>query len=426
VDWDRGDGATLTLQGDVYDAALGSFVRPEFALGEIPGPDVPGEIDIGGFNTLARWDRDLDSGSHVQVQAYLDHTSRDIPGTFGERRSTFDFDFQHDIAPAGRHRVIWGGGLRVTSDDLDNTTFASFLPEERTDETFSLFVQDDITLADDVVLTAGTKVERNDYTGWELQPNVRLSWLVSDTQFLWGAVSRAVRIPARLNTDLELLAPIPLPGVPVPVYFNAVGSDRFESEELVATELGWRARVGENLSLDVSLFHHDYDRLQTQEVGTILPVGDPVQYLLLPATLANGMHGESFGATAVVNWQALDFWRLQFQYARLDMDLELDPGSTDRGALGIAGNSPEHQAAVHSYLELPRDFDLFTSLRYVDELPRLGVPHRTAVDVSLGWRPAEHSRISLTVRNLNEDEHLEFGGSNMIERSGWLRVAWAW
>src|SRR5690606_29966118 len=144
-----------------------------------------------------------------------------------------------------------------------------FVPGERTDETASLFLQDDITLADRVVLTAGTKLEHNDYTGWEVQPNVRLGWLVSDTQFLWGAVSRAVRIPARLNTDLELLAPIPLPGLPVPVYFNAVGSDEFQSEELVATELGWRAGVGENLSLDFALFHHDYDRLQTQEVGAV-------------------------------------------------------------------------------------------------------------------------------------------------------------
>ncbi len=426
VDWDRGGGSTLTLQGDAYHAALGSLVRPEFALGELPGPDVPGEVDIGGFNALARWDRDLDSGSHVQVQAYLDHTSRDIPGSFGERRSTFDFDFQHDIAPAGRHRLIWGGGLRVTSDDLESTTFASFVPGERTDETASLFLQDDITLADRVVLTAGTKLEHNDYTGWEVQPNVRLGWLVSDTQFLWGAVSRAVRIPARLNTDLELLAPIPLPGLPVPVYFNAVGSDEFQSEELVATELGWRAGVGENLSLDFALFHHDYDRLQTQEVGAVAPVGDPVQYLLIPATLANGMGGESFGATAIVNWQAFDFWRLQFQYAWLDMDLELDPGSTGTGALDVAGNSPEHRAAMHSYLELPRAFDLFTSLRYVDELPSLGVPDRTAVDVSLGWRPSGDWRISLTVRNLNQDEHLEFGAANLIERSGWLRVARSW
>jgi iron complex outermembrane receptor protein len=279
-------------------------------------------------------------------------------------------------------------------------------------------------LQEDVVLTVGAKIEHNAYTDYEWQPNVRLTWLLDGGQSLWAAVSRAVRIPARLNSDLVLFAPVAVPGVPVPLYFNAVGSSDFAAEELIATELGYRVGYGEDMSLDLSLYYHDYDDLQTREVGAITPVGDPPQYLLLPASLENGMGGHSYGGTMVANWQPLDTWRLQFQYAYLNMVLTLDPDSTDTGALNVAGNSPEHQATLHSYLDLPRGFELFTSIPYVDDLPNLGVPDRTALDLSLGWQATESLRTSLTVRNLNDDEHLEFGGGNMIERSAWLRAVW--
>jgi outer membrane receptor protein involved in Fe transport len=136
------------------------------------------------------------------------------------------------------------------------------------------------------------------------------------------------------------------------------------------------------------------------------------------------MKGETFGGTLVANWQPVSNWRLQFQYAYIDFDLELKAGAEDTGALAIAGNSPAHQAAVHSYLELPANFDLYTGVRYVDELPALAVPDRTAVDVSLGWRPIERLRASLTVRDINDDAHLEFGGGNLIERSAYLKAVW--
>ena len=427
TDWERSGSGTVTLQGDAYDAKLGAMVRPEFTVGTLPGPDQPGHVDIDGFNVLARWLDELDHAAHLQLQAYLDHTSRHIPGIFGEDRDTFDIAFQHDLAPAGRHHVIWGGGFRLTSDELDNTTFASFIPDERTDRTFNLFVQDEIRLwSEDAILTAGTKIERNDYTGWEFQPNLRLQWAAGDRQFLWGAVSRAVRIPARLNADLVLLAPIPLPDAPVPFYVNVLGSDDFRSEELLATEIGYRWEYGEDLSFDVSLFRHDYDNLQTQETADPSPVlvPEPVPHLRLITTLDNKMQGDTYGGTVVANWQPVDYWRLQFQYAYLGFDLGLEADSNNADALSIAGNSPEHQAAVISWLELPRNFDLFTALHYVDELPSLGVPDRTAVDLSLGWEPREELRLSLTVRDLADDEHLEFGGSNLIERSAWLRVVW--
>ena len=424
MDWERDDSSRITIQGDIYDAKLGALLRGDFTLGTLPGPDLPGDVDIAGHNLLARWGRQLAVDENIQLQAYYDHTSRDIPGSFNEKRDTLDIDFQHNFTAADRHNIVWGAGFRLTSDEIDNTLFASFVPDERTDRTFSLFIEDEIRLFDNLFLTVGTKVENNDYTDFEFQPNVRAAFALDERQTVWAAVSRAVRIPARLNTDLELTAPFSIPGIPVPLYVNVVGTDDYRSEELVATEAGYRVALAPGLSLDLAMYYNEYDDLQTQEPAGIAAVGDPPEYLLLSATLANGMKGETFGGTLVANWQPVSNWRLQFQYAYIDFDLELKAGAEDTGALSIAGNSPAHQAAVHSYLELPANFNLYTGIRYVDELPALAVPDRTAVDVSLGWRPIERLRASLTVRDVNDDAHLEFGGGNLIERSAYLKAVW--
>ena len=423
TDWDRDPGTRVTLQGDVYDGELGAMLNGDFTLGTLPGPPTPGNVEISGHNLLARWNRQLAGGGDMRLQAYYDHTTRNTPGSFNEDRETLDLDFQHHFSPSKRHDIVWGAGFRWTSDQLDNTLFASFMPDERTDRTFSLFLQDEISLWNDrAFLILGAKVEKNDYTNFEVQPNVRASWKITDDHMMWAAVSRAVRIPARLDADLELTAPVDIPGLGFPLYVLVSGDDDYESEELVATELGYRAGLRQNLSLDLSLYYNRYDRLQTQEPGEITFVGDPPDYVTIAANLENGMKGDTYGGSLVANWQPTPYWKLQFQYAYLRMDMELKEGALDQGALAIEGNSPRQQAAVHSYLELPYDFDVYAGIRYTDELPSLAVPDYTSVDVSLGWRASERLRTSLTIRNLNNDTHLEFGGGNLIERSVRLKA----
>lgn len=90
----------------------------------------------------------------------------------------------------------------------------------------------------------------------------------------------------------------------------------------------------------------------------------------------------------------------------------------------VAGNSPRQQAALYSYAELPWNLELFAGIRYIDSLERFNLPERTTVDLSLGWRPRENLRLSLTARDVNDATHLEFGGSNLIERSVYLQATW--
>jgi len=426
LDWEVGEEDALTLQGDVYGADESALLRGEFTLGTLPEENVPGTIDIAGHNVLARWGRTLDRGGNFQLQLYYDRTERDIPGTYDESRDTFDVDFQHRIGLYGRHDLIWGAGLRTSSDTIANTTFATFDPASRKDRTYSLFVQDEINLNDrKVFLTLGSKIERNDYSGFEHQPSVRLTWLVTERQTFWAAASRAVRIPARLNEDLELYAPIPLPGFDLPVYANVEGTDAFSPEELLAREAGYRVRLRDDLSIDLVLYHHEYDKLLTNEVlGPLQTIAGPPDYVVIPIALGNGLRGDTYGGTVAADWEALERWRLRFQYSRIDFDLDLRAGSADTNALNVAGNSPEQQTAAYSFLELPRNVTLFTGIRYVADLPNQNVPSYVSVDANVLWRVNARLAASLGLHNLNDEQHAEFGEGHEIERSAFAKVDW--
>jgi iron complex outermembrane receptor protein len=55
-----------------------------------------------------------------------------------------------------------------------------------------------------VFVTLGAKVERNDFSGLELQPTGRVRFKINAKHSLWAAVSRAVRMPTRFDTDLRI------------------------------------------------------------------------------------------------------------------------------------------------------------------------------------------------------------------------------
>ncbi|MEI2782511.1 MAG: TonB-dependent receptor [Candidatus Competibacter sp.] len=161
-----------------------------------------------------------------------------------------------------RNALIWGLGYRHYRDDYRQTTLASMNPSQLDYGLFSAFVQDQISLVPrELELTLGARLERNDFTGWEFQPNARLLWTPHPRHRLWGAVSRAVRTPSRAEDGMTLdLVTYRAPPLNFPVLLVLRGDAAFDSETLTAYELGYRVLPSERLSLDFTAFYNDYDR----------------------------------------------------------------------------------------------------------------------------------------------------------------------
>lgn len=398
TDWRKG-GVGFTLQGDAYDGeseegAVGRFIIPP--------------IKVSGANLLGRWTRQMQDGSDIRVQAYFDHTKRDDPLFYRPESDIFDIDVQYGM-PLGRHRVIAGVGYRYARDDVGpGLVFSAFVPPGRQQDWLNLFVQDEIELSPTVKLTAGIKLERNDYTGWEYLPSARTLWRLSEAHTLWAAASRAVRAPSRFDRDV-----VNPPRPP----FAVQGGPNFVSEVAKVFEIGYRFQPANSLYVSVTAFRHVWDRLRSA-------TGPP-----LPIFLENKIEGFVNGVEGWATYQPLQAWRLSGGFVTLHEHLRKRPESGDR--LGpnnpTLANDPDHQWMLRSSFDLTHRHELDIMMRHVSSLPLQDVPAYTAVDARFGWRVRRDLQASVLLRNLFDREHAEFGaapGRSEFRRSILFKLLW--
>jgi len=327
-----------------------------------------------------------------------------------------DLDFQHRFCLGRRQEILWGLGYRYTTDDLDNTASNSFHPTSRDTQLFNTFIQDEITLIQERLrLTLGSKFEHNDYTGFEVQPNARLLWTPHSRHTLWAAVSRAVRTPSRAEHNAQHLSAAVIPPgtsdnpAPLPVLVSFVGNKDFESEELIAYEIGYRVRAMDNLSLDIAAFYNVYDKLRTGEPGTPIFELSPTPHLLIPFFSFNNMEGETYGIEATVDYTALNWWRLQMAYTFLKMQMNFTGSGSSANVVGdMSGLSPQNQISFRSLMDLPKNLEFDLWVRFVDNLPAIDVDSYLTLDARLAWKARENLELSVVGQNLLDSNRLEF------------------
>lgn len=397
------DRDSYTVQGDGYG---GQIAQPALA-----------DINISGANLLGRWSRTLSEQSDIKVQTYWDRTHRRIPNSITEDLDTYDIDFQHRLPVGKRHDVVWGLGYRLIDDRIKNPATLGFLPGNVTRQWFSGFVQDDIVLLQDKLhLTIGSKLEHNEYTGFELQPSVRLAWRATEQHTVWTAISRAVRTPSRI--DGEFYAPSS------PPFTILQGNSNFESEKLVSYELGYRAQALDRLTAAVSTFYNDYDDIRSLE-----RINPPASF---PVYIGNGLTGKSYGAELTADYQVNEIWRLHAGYTELRVLLRHKPDSTDANTSSSEARDPEQFWSLRSSLELPGNTQLDANFRHVSRIANQDVPAYGELDVRLAWRARPNLEFSVVGQNLLHAHHAEFGTTSTnlvntrkeVERSWYGKASW--
>ena len=428
-DWVQTDRDKITLQGDYYQGKSGQQVNiPTGPAGPPPttiNPAVDDTVTDGG-NLLFRWTRMIDKSSDFALQIYYDHVGIDGKVLY-EDRDTLDIDFQHHFQWREAHDVVWGFDYRFTHDNTDSNPTFELDPSSRSVNLYSTFIQDEITLREDLKLTLGTKLEHNDFSGFEYQPSARLAWAMSTSQTLWGAVSRAVRTPARGEDDVLLRLVPPSSADPgIPVY--AQGNDDYDSENLLAYELGYRLNYKHTWSVDVAVFYNDYDKLRTLD-----PVMDPGPPPSVRFPFDNNMSGETYGLELASQWQVRPGWRMNASYSWLDMQLRLDSNSRDNVSRASEDASPTSKAAIWSALDLGHNLQFDAALRYAGDIEVNGVDIDGYVeaDLRLGWEASPGLELSIIGQNLLDNHHPEFlpdfinTQPTEVERSIYGRVVWS-
>lgn len=428
TDWDRGPRDTFTFQGDIYREIAGETTQ--FALYSPPSQlTVDGNAELTGGNLLGRWKRVLSERSDFQVQAYFDRTNHFEP-EFGETRDTFDVDFLHHLTLPWQQKFLWGLGARVSPSNVVQTVATTdFLPHHMTDQIYSGFVQDEIPLfSKRLLLTLGSKLEHNNYTGFEVQPSVRLLWNRTSRQSFWASVTRAVRTPSRLDEDITIN--FFATDTPLPIYLRASGNRQFQSEKLIAYEAGYRTLLSSHFYVDLALFYNDYDDLYSFQVGApFLELSPPPPHAIIPVLTSNGIRGAAMGFEVAPDWKPVSWWELKTSYSYLNMHLENKPGSNDPSTIpGDEGSTPRHQVVIQSRVNLPKKLEFDQTYRYVSSLPAQLVRSYQTADVRVGWHLTRQMELSVGGRNLLQPHYAQFGGEPggpvEIKRSVYAKLIW--
>ncbi|MAX26992.1 MAG: TonB-dependent receptor [Phycisphaeraceae bacterium] len=360
-----------------------------------------GILDYDGGNILARLTHDFSEDSSLQMQFYYDYVHR-ADSTLNQERHSLDFDLQHNFTlDEGKHNIIWGLNYHWTKDSIlpvyvaPGVSIFTFNSTNASDNTFSAFVQDTMTLVDDkLFFTVGTKIEHNDYTGVEVQPSARLSWRIKDGHTFWAAISRAVRTPSRVEEGF--VAPF------IPLF----GNPGVESTNVMAYEGGYRISLSKALSLDLATFFNKYEN-QISSNGT---------------TFGNDVYSEAYGFEATATWQVEENLKLMANYTFQDVESHGTASSSNN-----EGTSPRNQFNVRAYYDLNDKLAVNTALYWYDNIPSVGINSFFRYDIGLTWKPKDNVEVSIWGQNLADNSHPEYvntqGGNGEIQSGVFGKVA---
>jgi iron complex outermembrane receptor protein len=425
ADWERGTADSVAVHGDVYRGDAGNRTTITTLSPPFTAETVDADTRLRGGNLVARWRHLSASGTDWGLRTYYDRTDR-RETTFGEGRDTFDVEVQRRRTH-GRHDLVVGAGYRLSSGRVDSVPAVQFVPPRRTDHLWSGFFRDELSFAEGrFVFAAGSKVEHNDYSGFEVQPTLQALWAPTPRHSLWAAAARAVRTPSRVEHDLTLTS---VADARTPVFIRVAGDEQFRPEKVFTMEVGYRVRLGSDVALYGIAFHNTHRDLLSTEQGTPQRESSPPpERVVIPLLIRNGVRGSSYGVEVTAQTSPREWWHVGGSYSFLRLDLDRAVGSNDMTHEATNGSSPRHMALLESRIGIGRRADFDVMLRFVDALPARDVAAYTSLDARLAWRPRPAVELAAVGQNLLEPHHLEFTGSGgrrvEVRRGVYGTVTW--
>jgi len=422
IDHHRGNDR-FTLQGDIFANAIGDTY--DKSVINLPSLANNARGQNEGGNIRFRWDRTLSEQSSIMFQTYYDRVRYQMSPIVNFDTESFDVDAQHRFSVQDWHDITWGGNYRLYNSKFFNNSFVSLTPEVRTNHVYSGFIRDDMTLIPNLLyFNLGTRIDHNDFTGLEIQPSARLAWTPNAENTLWLSVSRAVRTPSRAENDaappsqaendaaLGFLQFSNVPGLLSPLFpFKAAfhGSHTFQSEKLLAYELGYRHRFSPQASVDIAGFVNDYSELRDFSLGGFsISTGLPRQIIASVLT-NNSAAALTYGFELSGDWKPTQKWRLQGNYSFIDMRISSNSltKNFDPSVSGADKVTPQHQISLRSNYDLSDKLDVNLWLRYVSNIAYYNLPGYVTTDAKVSYRPAKNIELYVVGQNLFSPNHQE-------------------
>ncbi|HVZ80246.1 MAG TPA: TonB-dependent receptor [bacterium] len=376
--------------------------------------DLNTEIDQNA-HLLLRWTRDYSDGSELQTLATYDYhnlTYTNDPRV--ENLGQFELQFQHRFLLGSWNEITYGGNYRNYSDQFLNPLYFFYSPDNLTLDIYGGYLQDRLTLLEGrLFFTGGVKLESNSFTGGEWQPSGRLLFTPDDKNSLWVAVSKAVRIPVQVGTNLTIyFGGIPADGIgpgtpPVNTYGAFIPNQDLNVENLISYEFGYRTNPTKETSLDLALFFNDYtDLFRFVPVnGTYpSPAGGVIDSSYLPVVQPqNGGKGAIYGLELAGEWKPMKSLKFMAAYTYQDYDQNMVAASN----IETGAPPPHHLANGRVYFDPLPDWELNSALYFTDTTTLYDLLDNTHVvpaycrwDLGLAWKSPEGMRFEIGATDL--------------------------
>lgn len=366
-----------------------------------------GDEDWRGGNVLGRWTHSHRDGSETMLQLWTDRSIRSNK-LLEFDMSTGDIEMQHRRSVTENHELQVGAGVRVFGDTLRTFETRWFERPDSVDTLSYLSLRDEAKwFAGKLTLMGGVRLEHNVYTGFETQPTVRLLYAPSKPHTFWGAWSRAVRVPSRIERDLHAIELGGFRVNGVPGLIEVRRNDGYNSERNEEWTSGYRYQRRQSWSVDLALFHNKLTRLLSTEYGSVQMRREPELTLVLPVYSGNGRRGTSKGFEVQAMANPTPWWKVHGSYSYLSSFSYAVAGSLDP-RLYLSGTEPRHQLKVRSLLNLGRNWEWDNTYIGVAGVSQVSLPSRNHLDSRLGYRPNRGMELSLTAQNLLNQRQVEF------------------
>ncbi|MED5282164.1 MAG: TonB-dependent receptor [Verrucomicrobiota bacterium] len=349
---------------------------------------------------IAKLEGITDADLEWSLTGFVDHSDIYMGHLGYEWQQTqYDLSFDGNLPLGVSHLISFGASARrtdldVSSEVIDPFRFGVQAPILDYDQDytqfnrFNAYLQDSITLSNELRLSLGAKVEENDLSGFGLQPGVRGSWMANDNNVVWIGYSKAHRQPS-LRERYTSLTPYKdwSPATSTWVNKTYAGDEKLDREEMDAYEVGWRIRPNKDLLFEFSTYF--YDTKNAVRLGT--------------SSAYEAKDAEAFGGELSVDWSVSDRWRIRAGYSNARGKVE-----------GTRVNDfPEDTASLSSEFSYSDDLTFVQSLFYAGstEIPSdynpITIPSHLRLDLGLVWEPREGWEIGFFGRDLLEPYHLE-------------------
>ncbi len=384
--------------------------------------------DVGDGNTLTRissFDRD---GTFAYAKLNYDYEEWKFQAFYNlididvvaendvEERSisnnVFDIEFQHSFEPWEKHSITWGTNYRH-----NRVSSREIIGKDEDEDLFSIFIQDQYRILDDMTLTAGIRFDSHPLTGVHLSPRASLVYEPWWNHIFRVSVARAFRNPSFVESYLDLAI---TDGATV----IAEGNRNLDAEEITSFEVGYQTRMIDNkLQFKVDTFYNILDE--------VIEFRQPA---LFSFDYANEGKAIAYGGEVSLEYRHSDHLTAYFNYSYQDLEARSDGVQFEFNNKGdTIDSSPRHKVNAGIYGELNNGINGSIDMYFVDEVTfgffdpdsqpiplqptELELDEYTRVDARIGYKfPHQDIEASVIFQNAFDDVHREFPTGEEFQR----------